>query len=86
MKLQLYYSESLWNKLSWFKKYGYPLTLYKKQNYIYLNTESTVVLHKVKKTDVIPNEYNINSLLENNMSMTGKYLVSNYILKTLSEY
>lgn len=77
MKLQLKYSENLLKQLEKFKEYNYELVVYDKKNYIYLSTNSRVVLSTVKREDVLPNEYNIKSLLAN-LSITGKYLIPVY--------
>lgn len=77
MKLQLKYSENLLKQLEGFKKYNYELVIYNKKNYIYLSTNSRVVLSTIKKEDILPNEYNIKSLLAN-LSITGKYLIPVY--------
>ena len=77
MKLQLKYSENLLKQLNKFKEYNYELVVYDKKNYIYLSTNSRVVLGTIKREDVLPNEYNIKSLLAN-LSITGKYLIPVY--------
>lgn len=77
MKLQLKYSENLLKQLERFKEYNYELVVYDKKNYIYLSTNSRVVLSTIKREDVLPNEYNIKSLLAN-LSITGKYLIPVY--------
>ena len=53
MKLQLHYSEDLFKRLERFKKYGYNLTVYKKSDCIYLNTNLDLVLRSIKKSDII---------------------------------
>lgn len=78
MKLQLKFSEDLFKRLERFKKYGYNLTVYKKSECIYLNTNSDLILRSIKKSDIIPNEYNLYSILENNLGMKGKYLIPTY--------
>lgn len=78
MKLQLHYSEDLFKRLERFKKYGYNLTVYKKSECIYLNTNLDLILRSIKKSDIIPNEYNLYSILENNLGMRGKYLTPTY--------
>lgn len=77
MKLQLRYSTKLLKKLERFKQFNYELVVYDKKNYIYLNTDSYIVLGTIKREDVLPNVYNIKSLLEN-LNITGKYLVPVY--------
>lgn len=77
MKLQLKHSENLLKQLNKFKEYNYELVVYDKKNYIYLSTNSRVVLSTIKREDVLPNEYNIKSLLAN-LSITGKYLIPVY--------
>lgn len=79
MKLQLHYSEDLFKRLERFKKCGYNLTVYKKAECIYLNTDLDLVLRSIKKSDIIPNKYNIYSILENNLGMKGKYLIPTYL-------
>lgn len=77
MKLQLKHSENILKQLNKFKEYNYELVVYDKKNYIYLSTNSRVVLSTIKREDVLPNEYNIKSLLAN-LSITGKYLIPVY--------
>lgn len=77
MKLQLKRTTKLLQRLERFKQFNYELVVYDKKDYIYLNTDSYIVLGSIKREDVLPNEYNIKSLLEN-LSITGKYLVPVY--------
>ena len=77
MKLQLKHSNKLLKELERFKQFNYELVVYDKKNYIYLNTDSYIVLASIKREDVLPNEYNIKSLLEN-LGVTGKYLIPIY--------
>jgi hypothetical protein len=78
MTLQLKFSEDLFKRLERFKKCGYTLTVYKKPEYIYLSTDLDIVLRTIKKSDIIPNKYNIYSILDNNLGMKGKYLIPTY--------